>query len=134
MSAVAIAKLRRAWEKLVFGKVRRTIAREPEDVLSIEIPSILTSESGHLLFNHVDYVVKSKRTKDIPKQDLWRARIAWRHYYGFTENGIYFKSDDCLKIDYDIDLTLDFGLRNVANHTEGRFDKPEDGTLVCGEV
>jgi hypothetical protein len=125
MSAEAVATLRRTWEKLTFARVKRVIAREPEDVLSIEIPSIITTDEGLMIPNHTEYRIRSNRTKDIPKQDRWRARISWRHYYGFTDEDIYFQSDDCVKIDYDIGLTLDFGPRYVVNHTSGRFIKPE---------
>lgn len=134
MSAEAVAVLRQLWGKLTFAQVDRVIAREPEDVLWIEVPRILTTDDGLMLPSHAEYHIESNRTKDIPEKDRWRARVHWRHYYGFTNEGVYFRADDYVKIDYDIDLTFDFGPPNVLNHTGGRYSKPEVGSLICGEV
>lgn len=122
MSAEAIATLRGIWEKLSFGRVKRVIAREPEDILSISI---------HHDNGHVAYSIKSNRTADIPEADRRRARVAWRHYYGFTEEGAYFQKDDYHGLDCDIDLTMDWS--QYGNHMGG-YDKPEIGSLICGEV
>lgn len=134
MSAEAVLKMRQLWGKLIFARVNRVIAREPEDVLSIEVSKILTTKDGFMLPSGPEYIIRSNRTKDIPDKDRWRASIAWRHYYGFTDTGVYFQSDDCLKIDYDIGLTFDFGPPRVLNHITGKFTKPENGSLICGEI
>lgn len=122
MSAEAIATLRKLWEKLTFARVKRVIARVPEDVLSISI---------HDDLGHIDRWVESKRPSDIPRQDLHRARVSWRHYFGFTEEGIYFQKDDYHGLDCEIDLTMDFS--HYGNHTGG-WDKPTIGSLIAGEV
>jgi hypothetical protein len=131
MSAEAVATLRQLWEKLTFTRVKRVIAREPEDVLSIKVPNIITTEEGLMLCDHTRYYVHSRRTKDIPPDDRWCARIAWRHYFGFTLEGIYFQKDNYHGLDCDIDLTMDFS--RYGNHTGG-FDKPPVGSLIGGEV
>lgn len=122
MSAAAIAKLRGLWEKLSFGKVARVIAREPEDVLFIrtKLPSGNTKD-----------LIRSNRTADIPEADRATAEVTWRHYYGFTEEGVYFQRCDCHGIDYDIDLTMTWS--GWANHTGG-WDKPAIGSLIYGEI
>jgi uncharacterized protein YndB with AHSA1/START domain len=130
MSAEAIATLRRIWGKLIFSRVNRVIAREPEDVLYIEVFKVLTTSEGHKLRNHTDYSVKSKRTQDIPEEDRWRSHVAWRHYYGFTDEGIYFQIDDQKGLDCDVDLTLDWS--KWGNHQGG--PKPEVGSMLAGEV
>lgn len=122
MSAEAIATLKQLWGKLTFSRVNRVIAREPEDVLSITV---------HKNDGHTDYIIKSNRTSDIPKADRYRTSIAWRHYFGFTDEGIYFQKDNYHGIDCDIDLTMDFS--NYGNHTGG-FSKPAAGSLIAGEV
>lgn len=122
MSAEAVAKLRQLWGKLTFARVNRVIAREPEDVLSITVHS----DDGHIA-----YWVKSNRPSDIPEQDRRRARISWRHYYGFTDEGIYFQKENYHGLDCDIDLSMDWS--NYGNHTGG-FDKPKVGSLIGGEV
>lgn len=122
MSAEAVAMLQQLWGKLTFARVNRVIAREPEDVLSITV----RRNDGY-----TDYLVRSNRTADIPEQDRQRARIAWRHYFGFTDEGIYFQKDNYHGLDCDISLTMDFS--NWGNHTGG-WDKPEVGSLIGGEV
>jgi hypothetical protein len=122
MSAKAIATLQQLWGKLVFTQVNRVVAREPEDILSITV---------HKNDGHTDYVINSNRTSDIPEKDRHRTRIAWRHYFGFTDEGIYFQMEDYHGLDCDIDLTMDFS--NYGNHNGG-FDKPEIGSLIAGEI
>lgn len=122
MSAEAVATLRQLWGKLIFARVNRVIAREPEDVLSITV----YNDGGH-----VAHSVKSNRTSDIPEQDRRRSRIAWRHYFGFTDEGIYLQMSDYHGLDCDIDLTMDWS--HWGNH-RGGFDKPEIGSLIGGEV
>jgi len=122
MSAEAVAKLRQLWEKLTFAQVHRVIAREPEDILSITI----RLDSGH-----TEYIVKSNRTADIPEKDRQRANVTWRHYFGFTDKGIYFHKDAYRGLDCDIDLTMDFS--KWANHDDS-YDKPKTGSLIAGEV
>lgn len=131
MSAEAVAQLRQIWEKLTFAKVNRVIAREPEDVLFIEVPEVLTLDDGRMLTNHMEYRVYSNRTADIRESDRWRAQVSWRHYYGFTDEGIYFQKDDYREFDFDISLT--FTWSEWGNHTGG-WDKPDVGTLLAGEV
>lgn len=124
MSAEAVATLRHLWEKLIFTRVNRVIAREPEDVLSIDI----LRPDGH-----IDHTVeiKSNRPSDIPEEYRKRARVAWRHYFGFTDAGIYFQMSDYHDLDCDIDLTMNWG--EYGNH-RGGFDKPAIGSLIAGEV
>ncbi|MFC1629691.1 hypothetical protein ACFL11_00470 [Patescibacteria group bacterium] len=122
MSAEAVATLQRIWGKLTFARVTRVIAREPEDVLSITV---------HRYDGHTDYLVRSRRTADIPEKDRQRTRVAWRHYFGFTDGGIYFQKGDYHGLDCSIDLTMDFS--RWGNHNGG-FDKPEVGSLIGGEV
>ncbi len=131
MSAEAIAYLRQIWGKLTFAKVNRVIAREPEDVLYINIPRTQTGPSGYVLFGHTDYTIDSKRTADIPQRDLWKAKVSWRHYYGFTDDGVYFQKADYCKLDLDVSITLDWG--EWGNH-RGGWSKPEIGSLIAGEV
>ncbi len=122
MSAEAVATLRQFWEKLTFARVGRVIAREPEDVLSVTV----YRDDGHVAYN-----VKSNRPADIPEKDRLRSRVAWRHYFGFTDDGIYFQKDSNHGLDCDIDLTMDWS--NWGNHI-GSFDKPEIDSLIGGEV
>lgn len=122
MSAEAVVTLRQLWEKLVFARVKRVIARESEDVLSITV---------HRDDGHFDHMVESNRTSDIPERDRQRTRIAWRHYFGFTDEGTYFQRDDYHGLDCEIDLTMDWS--RWGNHTGG-FNKPEAGSLIYGEV
>lgn len=131
MSAEAIAKLRKLWEKLSFARVSRTIAREPEDVLSIDIPNIETTDEGLMIRNHDLMSIDSNRTKDIPEEYRWCARVAWRFYYGFTDHGVYFNMDGYNELDTNVDSTLNFS--NWANHMGG-YEKPPVGTLIAGEV
>lgn len=123
MSAEAVATLRRTWEKLSFARITRVIAREPEDVLSITV---------HGPNGHREREIESKRTVDIPAKDRSRTRVAWRHYYGFTTGDIYFHSNNYCELDCDIDMTMNFS--RWGNHTSGQFEKPETGSLICGEV
>lgn len=122
MSAEAVATLRQLWEKLTFARVNRVIAREPEDILSITV----YRDNGHISHN-----IKSNRTADIPDQLRSRTRVAWRHYFGFTDEGIYFQMDNYHGLDCDINITMDFS--DFGNHTSG-FNKPEPGSLIGGEV
>lgn len=122
MSAVALATLRKLWEKLTFARVKRVIAREPEDVLAI---SVFPSSGGH------PRDLEFHRMADVPEKDQARARVSWRHYFGFTDTGVYFQKDNYHELDCDIDLTMDFS--NWGNHTGG-WDKPEIGSLIGGEV
>lgn len=122
MSAEAVATLRHLWEKLTFARVNRVIAREPEDVLSITV---------HRDDGHIAYWVKSNRPSYIPEQDRRRTRIAWRHYFGFTDEGVYFQKENYHGLDCDIDLTMDWS--TYGNHTGG-YDKPEVGSLIGGEI
>lgn len=133
MSAEAQARLQQVWEKLHFAHVKRTIARDPEDVLSIDFykdegswPSGLP-KLGHLETDSRRY----RRVSDVPESLRHRASVAWRHYYGFTEDGIYFQKDDYHGLDLDIDLTMTWS--RWGNHTGG-WERPEDGQLICGEV
>lgn len=133
MSAEAIAKLQGIWEQLVFARVRRTIAREPEDVLSIEIQEVMgyTPDDNVPILGSTERWVMSRRLSDIPAKDRWRARIHWRHFYGFTDDGIYFQLQDARQLDLDILLTCDFGT-TFMNH-EGS-DRPKPGDWICGTV
>ncbi len=131
MSAAAIAKLRELWEKLEFRRIKRVVARVPEDVLSIDVHLVTRTEDGLLLRGHTDYRVTSNRPDDIPPKDRWRARIAWRHFYGFTEDGIYFQGDDNCGLDCDIDLTMDFS--RLGNHMD-TFARPAVDALIAGVI
>ncbi len=122
MSAEAVATLRQFWGKLTFAQVNRVIAREPEDVLSI----IVYRDDGH-----ISYYAKHNRISDIPEQDRRKTRVAWRHYFGFTDEAVYFQKDNYHGLDCDIDLTMNWS--RWGNHTGG-FDKPAVGSLICGEV
>lgn len=122
MSAVALATLRKLWEKLTFARVKRVIAREPEDVLSI---SVFPGLGGHPQY------LESRRMADVPEKDRTRARISWRHYFGFTDREVYFQKDNYHELDFEIDLTMDFS--NFGNHMGG-WDKPEVDSLIGGEV
>lgn len=133
MSAEAIAKLQRLWEKLVIMRVKRTIAREPEDVSSIEIPQVIGySDEGVPIFSHRVRFISSNRTADIPREDRWRAKIAWRHFYGFTTENIYFDLAGYHELDFDIECTCDWS--GYANHTGGFDKRPLDGQLIAGIV
>lgn len=122
MSAEAVAKLQQLWGKLTFARVNRVVAREPEDVLSITV----YGDNGH-----ITCTIKSNRTSDIPEKDRRRTRVAWRHYFGFTDDGIYFQNENYHGLDCDIDLTMDWS--NWGNHI-GSFDMPEVGSFIGGEV
>lgn len=123
MSAEAIAKVQRLWEKLSFHRVKRVIAREPEDILYIEV----TEDTGHSrTLNGI------KRTQDIPQELRSRAKVVWRHYYGFTEDNVFFHNNDYCELDTDIDLTLEFS--GWGNHHSGEFKQPAIGQLIAGEV
>lgn len=133
MSAEAIATLQRLWEKLVIMRVQRTIVREPEDVLSIDVPQIVgESDEGVTLLGHNQYSVPTRRIADIPREDRWRARIAWRHFYGFTEDGIYFDLAGYHELDFDLSATCDWS--GCGNHLSGYDKRPLDGQLIAGIV
>ncbi len=133
MSAEAIATLHGLWEKLTFGRVVRTIAKEPEDVSSIEIPQLIGhSDEGVPIFNHRERIISSNRTADIPREDRWKAKIAWRHFYGFTNERVYFDLNGYHELDFDIECTCDWG--GYANHTDGSSHRPVDGQLIAGTV
>ena len=138
MSAEAQEHLKRIWKKLHFAKINRTVAREPEDVSSITVyqATELKTPNGRPIFGHIDrsYAgLNIERLSDVPERDRWRAKVSWSHYFGFTDDGIYFQRDGFKLMDLDIDLTLDFGSR-FANHLHGGYDRPTDGQLICGEV
>ncbi len=133
MSAEAIATLQKLWEKLVIVRVKRTIAREPEDVISIEIPQVIGhSDEGVPIFNGNRSSVLTRRTADIPQKDRWCARIAWRHFYGFTSIGAYFDLAGYHELDFNINLTCDWGM--YGNHMGGHDARPHEGQLIAGIV
>lgn len=125
MSADAQVRLQQIWEKLSFSNVKRTIAREPEDISWI---SLRDPRESWRSAQYTDY----KRLEDVPAESRHLAEISWRHYFGFDAEGVYFQRDDYRQLDLDIDLTLGFGER-FANHAGG-YSRPEDGQLICGEV
>ena len=138
MSAEAQAKLACIWKKLHFSTIKRTVAREPEDISSITVyqPADFCYPNGQRATGHMDnspLYRGLKRLADVPEVDLWRTKISWSHYYGFTDDGIYFQRDGHNLMDFDLDLTLDFGTR-YGNHQFGGYHRPEDGQLICGEV
>ncbi len=133
MSAAAIAKVRQLWEKLQFARVTRTVAREPEDVLSIHVHR----PSGHEHNGQPYYLgnpehVRSNRISDVKPEDRPHARVAWRHFYGFTTENIYFQRDNYCELDFDIDLTADFS--SWGNHMGGHDKRPQNGDLIAGTV
>ena len=133
MSAEAIATLQKLWEKLVIVRVKRTIAREPEDVMSIDIPQLIGhNDDGVPIFNGNRKSILTRRTADIPREDRWCARIAWRHYYGFTDDNIYFDLAGYQELDFDIECTCDWS--GYGNHTGGFDKRPVDGQLIAGIV
>lgn len=125
MSATAIKKLRSRWEKLVFARVDRTIARIPEDVLTIYVLKDIVG--GFPNYEMTD----ATRLTDLPIEARKTARISWRHFYGFAQ-GTYFHLDGYNELDVDINLTLDFG--GSGNHRSGYDERPDDGEIICGEV
>lgn len=133
MSAEAQAKLQQLWEKLHFSTVKRTIAHEPEDILHIELrnPTGSNYPNGKPMFNGSEYQHHFTRTSEVPESERWRVRVSWRHYFGFTNDNIYFQCDDFLGLDMDINMTMTWS--RWGNHMGG-FDRPEDGQLICGEV
>ncbi|MFA4845787.1 MAG: hypothetical protein WC654_04480 [Patescibacteria group bacterium] len=134
MSSEAIATLQGLWKNLTFARVRRTIAREPEDVLWISVPRVIgKSDDGVPIFNEDEYKVPSCQTADIPLKDRWRARVMYSHFYGFTDEGIYLDLAGYHELDFDINLTCDWGM--YANHMGGGYNsRPRDGQLIAGIV
>jgi hypothetical protein len=122
MSADAQRKLAAIWEKLHFAYVKRTFVRDPEDILMIS----RVDQHGGYVGPH-----GAKRLKDVPKAERSRVDVAWRYYYGFTTDDIYFQKDDYNELDLEIDLSMTYG--ESSNHTSG-YDKPMNGQLICGEV
>lgn len=123
MSTESLSKLQKLWGKLTFSEVSNVIARDPQDILSIEI----RADTGH-----TDYYIKSKIIADIPVNETNKAVISWRRYFGFTKEGIYFHNANYQGIDYDINLTMDWS--QFLNHKSGSWEKPEVGSLICGEI
>lgn len=82
MSAEAQHKLAALWEKLHFTTVKRTIAREPEDVLSVTVHKVdWYYPNGKPHFGHIYYSLKHwepQRLSSIPERDRWRVEVAWR--------------------------------------------------------
>lgn len=122
MSAEAIAVLRKLWGKLEFARVERVIAREPEDV------SMIVTERK---LGFPKYHYNEKRLSDIPEEERPYAKIYWRHFYGFTDNGIYFQNDDNHGLDCEFNLTMDWS--ELGNHVH-TSTKPPLGAWICGEV
>lgn len=131
MSAAAVEKLQQIWKKLEFAFVKRVIAREPEDVLGITFYDYKEIDQDYWARLETGNFAL-RRSAEIPAEDRWRTEVQWRHYYGFTSNGIYFQKDGCCRLDVDILLTLDFGL--YGNHCDIGWQKPEPGVWIAGEV
>lgn len=132
MSAEAIAIVQKLWEQLVFARVQRTIAREPEDVSWVSLKTLIGhSSEGVPVFNGGTFV-HSGRPSAIPRDELWKYEVVWRHYFGFTTNDTYFQCDGYRELDFAISLTADFG--NWGNHTGGGFKRPKNGDWIAGVV
>ncbi|MBI5794580.1 hypothetical protein HZA87_05905 [Candidatus Uhrbacteria bacterium] len=103
-------------------------------MLWIEIPQVIgRNDDGVPIFNHIEYRIPSSRTADIPSKDRWRARIMWRHFYGFTNEDIFFDLSGYHELDFGINLTCDWGV--YANHMGGGYDsRPHEGQLIAGIV
>lgn len=128
MSAVALANLAKLWGKLRFATVDRVVARDPEDVLSITVHNARVSENGNTYLNHTDTSApRFRRVADIPVELRYRTDVAWRNYYGFTQEGVFFHRDNFIELDTN-HLTLSWGSQS------GGFDKPRRGDVICGEV
>lgn len=133
MSADAIARVRKLWEKLTFARVGRTIVREPEDVSSVEVRHLIGHDKdGMPIYHGNSRYLGSCRLSDIRPEDRPHATIAWRYFYGFTDEDVYFSLDGYCELDFDIDFTADFS--RWGNHTAGFRNRPCDGDWIAGTV
>jgi len=136
MSAEAAAKVQQLWEKLVIRRVSRTIAREPEDVIRMELKAVNPDDPTRLHYSGgSERVITSMRSSDVPKEDRWRLSTYWRHFYGFTTDGVYFALGRHEVIDHGL------GLHAELEHDDGRADRrgiydyrPLEGELIAGEL
>lgn len=133
MSAYAQDRLRYLWRNLEFFSVGRVQAREPDDVLYIDLrkPPIGIYPDGKPMYDGrlpVDH--SYRRLGDVPAKLRPHARIVWARYHGYTTSGVRFDRDGYHQLDFQVDFTLDFS--TYGNHT-GSGDLPEVGQLICGE-
>lgn len=137
MSARATERLRKLWEHLSFFTVSEVMARQPEDVLYIELrkPPIGSYANGEKLYNGIyrrDEVPGSadfRTLNDVPAHLREDARIVWKRFTATTQEGVSFTNDAFRELDFIHDATLDFETR--SNHTY-RPRLPVSGELICG--
>jgi hypothetical protein len=132
----AITRLQEMWQQLEFFVVERTVAREPKDVLAIDLQKPMGRfwPNGVPMYNGIeqatDRMRKWKRLRQVPARDRARAVILWKRFHGFTTEGIRFDMDG-----YN-ELNLTGGLEPPLGFEGGRTfcDLPAEGQLICGIV
>ncbi|MEW1760367.1 hypothetical protein AB0393_28135 [Streptomyces cyaneofuscatus] len=137
MSARATERLRELWGDLSFFTVSEVIARQPEDVSYIDLrkPPIGTYSNGEKMYNgsyRPDEVPGSREFRtltDVPEPLRADARIVWKRFTAYTQEGVSFTYDAHRKMDFTQDATLDFEAPSNHPYCERL---PVPGELICG--
>lgn len=139
MSTRATERLRDLWEPLSFFTVSSVTARQPDDVQYIELrkPPIGTFANGEKMYNGIyrpDEVPGSRDFRalsDVPDHLRHNARIVWKQFAADTQEGVTFTYDAYRKLDFTVEMTLDF--EEPSSHPYcPRL--PEPGELICGTI
>lgn len=130
MSQRAKEKLLDLWGKLVYSQIKKVIT-DPRDILSINVQGVIEIDDGVRMLNHHEYSIESRDPADIPPSEMYRTSISWKHYYGFTNAGFYFRKSTHRQLDLSLGLTLDWG--QIGNFYGG-WDLPEVGSIIVGDI
>lgn len=136
MGAEALDRVRSLWCNLVFHKVARMVAKEPEHVRSMELLAIHPDDPNQVHWNRlVERTILSRRSADVPVPDRWRLQVSWEFFFGFGKDDTYFNRNGQGGFDYGLGFYRDVSHFNGYGDRPGLYDPlPRLGEWIAGEV
>ena len=128
MNTQALATLQDMWKDLTFHTVDTVTARQPQDVLSINIRQRMNANypDGKPMYNGWDHT-PHKTMADVPPEQREDADIWWKDWNATTTDGTTFTMRTHNRLDFQITPDLTW-----RTDVDTYFGLPEPGTTICG--